>query len=172
MIPEVLELRVGEEGAVAALTSETGTVLVRIRKNDQLLRMRNGERAQQDRVEDTENGGIGTDPQSKSEDGDQGETCVFCEHARGEANVLPDGLESGESPQLAASLSGEHGVAELAARGVPRFFRVDAFGAILFFPLGEMKGQLVFDVAVELAAMEERFEAEAKSVNPFCKHGG
>src|SRR5207245_8881495 len=73
--------------------------------------MRNGERAQQDRVEDTENGGIGTDPQSKSEDGDQGETCVFCEHARGEANVLPDGLESGESPQLAASLSGEHGVA-------------------------------------------------------------
>ena len=49
---------------------------------------------------------------------------------------------------------------------------VDAFGAILFFPLGEMKGQLVFDVAVELAAMEERFEAEAKSVNPLCKHGG
>ena len=90
MIAEVFELRVGEQRAVAALTSEAGTMLVWIRENHQSLRMGNGEGAQQDGVEDTENRGIGSNSQSKSQDRNQGETGVFRQYAQRESQVLPE----------------------------------------------------------------------------------
>src|SRR6266566_6479347 len=156
----------------AVLGTYHHTAIVIVAEPIELPRVRYGQRLQHHRINECENRRGGADAEGESEDGNGGEAGVLAERACAKANVLPEGFERGESPQLAAPLSGKRGVAQLAARGVTRFIGVDAFGAILFFPLGEMKGQLVFQVAVELAAMEERFEAEAKSVNPFCKHGG
>ena len=64
-------------------------MLVWIRKCDQLLRMRHGERAQQDRVEDAKDRGIGSDPQSKRQDRNQSEAWVFRQYAQRESQVLP-----------------------------------------------------------------------------------
>src|SRR6266403_5011691 len=65
-------------------------MFVWIRKCDQLLRMRHGERAQQDRVEDAEDRGIGSDPQSKRQDRNQSEAWVFRQYAQRESQVLPE----------------------------------------------------------------------------------
>ena len=74
VISEVLKLGVGEEPAVAALTSEAGTMLVWVRKSDQFFGMRNGKRAQKDRVKDTEDRGIGSNPQRQSQGGNHSDS--------------------------------------------------------------------------------------------------
>ena len=90
MIPEVFELRVGEQRAVAALTSKAGTMFVWIRENDQLFGMGDGEGAQQNRVQDTEDRGIGSNSQSNRQDRNQGEAGVFRQYAQRESQVLPE----------------------------------------------------------------------------------
>jgi len=67
--------------------------LGRFPENNQLLRIRVGQRTKQDSADNREDRSVGADAESESEYGDGGEAGIFSEHAGAVANVLKDGVE-------------------------------------------------------------------------------
>ncbi len=95
-------------------------------------------------------------PIASDSDGHRREAGALHEHANCEANVLREGLEAPEGPQVAALLLQGHGIAEPAHGREARFVRALARRRVLLFAHGEMEAQLVVQVALEPAAPEER----------------
>lgn len=63
------------------------------RKIDEAGRMREWERAEEDGVDDREDGGVGTDAESEGEDRDEGEGGRFFEETQGKAGVAKERVE-------------------------------------------------------------------------------
>ena len=59
-------------------------------KLDQLFRMFHGQKAQQDLIDQGEDGGVRTNPQGQGQDGDDGEGRRLGERAEGEADVVSE----------------------------------------------------------------------------------
>ena len=86
----------GREGAVLALPVEEIEIAdgrlrlasIALVDGNQLARLRVGQRVEQDAVHDGEERGIGADPESERDHGDDGEGRSLEEHAKGEADVL------------------------------------------------------------------------------------
>ena len=64
---------------------------------DQFLRVSHREHAQDDGVDEGEDGGVGADTESQSEDGDGGEHGRVAKSAQGVTNVLEEGLQEGDA---------------------------------------------------------------------------
>ena len=83
-----------------------------------------------------------------------------------------EGLEAHEGPHVAALLFQGDGVPEPAHGRVAGFVGAQARGPVLLFAQGEMEAQLVVQVALELAAPEERLRAQPRRVDPLLdRHG-
>ena len=79
--------KVGRGWAVALL------FFVGLIQNHDAIRVRIGQRAKQGGVDDAEDGGIGTDAEGQSQDGDGAECRVFRQHADAEPNVAPQTVQ-------------------------------------------------------------------------------
>jgi hypothetical protein len=79
--------------------------------------------------------------------------------------VLAEGFKPMESPQLAAGFFELGNVAKLAAGGVGSLFRRDALLTQFLLAHGEMKLQFVVQVAVKLAAPDQRLHPQ-----PECRY--
>jgi hypothetical protein len=66
-------------------------------KHDKLLRISNWKRTKESCVNQAENGGVRADAQGESENRDRGKAGGFAEHAKGEAEVLKQGVEEGKT---------------------------------------------------------------------------
>ena len=66
----------------------TRAIIVLLKKDHQLILLGEGQRPKEHAVNDAEDGGVGADAESESEDGDDGEAGAFDEEAEGEADVL------------------------------------------------------------------------------------
>src|SRR6267378_1503810 len=85
VVAQGLERCVGKI-AVSATLRQRGT------NEHELLRIFDRQQPQQERIDQTEDGGVGANAESKGEDGDGSEARVLAEHAGGEAKVLPTRL--------------------------------------------------------------------------------
>jgi hypothetical protein len=64
-------------------------------EGDELLGMLDGKIAEQDLVDEGEDGGVGADAEGEREQGDQGEAGALGERAEAEAGVLEEAVEGG-----------------------------------------------------------------------------
>jgi len=78
-------------------------------EKDELLRILDGEEAQQDLIEERENGGVGANAESQREDGYGGEAGSTGEHAEGVLEVAKDGVEPTKDGEMARGFVGERG---------------------------------------------------------------
>ena len=69
-----------------------GLVFVGFGELDDAVGLRERKRAEQDAVDDREDSGVGSDAESEGEDGGGGEAGRFCQDAKAEADVLPEGF--------------------------------------------------------------------------------
>ena len=80
-------------------------------------RVGHGQRAQPDRVDDLEDGGVRADAERERQDGDRREPRIPAEEPQAVAQVLRQPLEPQASPHLARDLLDRGDVADLAPRG-------------------------------------------------------
>ena len=83
----------------------------------ELGRVGHGQRAQPDRVDDLEDGGVRADAERERQDGDRRESRIPAEEPQAVAQVLRQPLEPHASPHLARDLLDRGDVADLAPRG-------------------------------------------------------
>ncbi len=122
-----------------------------------------GEGAEHDGIDHTEDGGIGADAEGEGERGDECEARAFAEAARGVAQILQQDFEPAEGPHFARGLLQGSGIAESAAG-----FGGGEVGAR--GTLGEVKLEFVFEVAIEPPTPEEGADTKAKRVQPLGVH--
>jgi hypothetical protein len=137
---------------------------------NQFLGTRVGQGTKKYSIDNCKDGRGGADAESQGYDCHSGETGIPLELARGVAEVLPENLQPAESPQLAAGFFEPGDVAELTPRGVGSFVGRDALLAQLLLAHGEMKLQLVVQVAVKLPAPENQLQAQPEIVHLFAEH--
>jgi hypothetical protein len=85
---KILKFRVSKLRAFAALGPESGAVRIRIGERRELLRVGNGEFAQQHGIEHTEDGSVRADTEGQGQYRHGGETRVLQQEANGVAQVL------------------------------------------------------------------------------------
>src|SRR5258708_22299669 len=73
-------------------------------EQDELLGILDGEEAQQDLVEEGENGGVGADAESQGQDGHGGKAGSAREHAEGVLQVAQDGVEPADDGHAAGGI--------------------------------------------------------------------
>src|SRR6266849_5198154 len=73
-------------------------------EQDELLGFLDGKEAQQDLVEEGENGGVCADAESQGQDGYGGEAGSAGEHAKGVLEVAKDGVEPADGGQAAGGI--------------------------------------------------------------------
>ncbi len=94
---------------------------------DDALRVGDGKRAQEHRVHDAEDGGVGSDAQSKREDGGEGEAGTLAHGAQAEAEIAEEAIQPGPAAvEVEALLSGTD-IAESATSLEGSFVGRDAF---------------------------------------------
>ena len=144
---KVLEDRVGEVG-------HHGAIGRRSHELHQLLRILYRQRPKQHDIHHAEQGGIGSDAQSERNHRHDTEHRRFRQRAGGVTQVLPEGFEGGEGPQLAASFADARGVSELACGR-----RMGCgIAAILLGAHSQVKRQFLVQIAIQPAAMDQRHE--------------
>src|SRR5580704_12921674 len=143
--------------------------IVRSHSNDSLgIFVR--KRIEQDAVDHAEDCCVCADSQSESENGNRREAGILAQHAEGEANVLQESFERGKCPGFAIPLFYCGGVAEVAACSVARFLRINSRETVFFFAHGEMKRDLIIEVAIKLRALPESSYSQPCLVPPLRKH--
>ncbi len=119
------------------------------------IRIGDGERTEQQRVHDAEDGGVGADAQGKRRDGDGGEGGRAPQRAHGVAHVLRERLNQGPRPCVAHLRLDLLGAAELDARGPPGRPRFHAAGDVLVFEQVEVGPQFVVERLLDAGAPDE-----------------
>ncbi len=149
-VAELLKAGIGWRAAAAARAGSFG--------ENELRRCLDRQHAQQHRVDQAEDGGVGADPQREGQDGDGGESRIVAQHARGIAQVLQQVFDGGPAPSLARDLPPEGGAAELQVR---RAVRVG--GGRAAFDRGSrlhvhVETHLLFEIAVDSPAVPQERE--------------
>ena len=123
---------------------------------DETLRIAEGQRFEQEPVDDAEDGGVGADPESEDEDRDERERGLPPKLAQRVSDVEQEALDGRPLPDFAAALFERRDVAEFAAGGGDRVFSRQAALHERVDLLVEMLADLVGEVAIDLAARNSR----------------
>src|SRR5207237_835119 len=118
-------------------------------------------------IDEAEDGGVGADAESKSEDRDGGEAGRFAQHAKGEAQILKERVQKGQAAAFAIDLAGLLDTAEVEKRLAPGLLRVHAFGEIALDRHLQMRTQLGIEVAIETRAAKQLEKAGGQHLNEF-----
>jgi hypothetical protein len=97
---------------------------------NELLGIAHRKHFQQNRVNQTENGGVGTDAECKRCDHDKGESPALPERSPGITNVLPHTFEERNAVYAVDLLANEGGISKFAARGLARLVGTHAAGEV------------------------------------------
>src|SRR5215469_112969 len=135
-------------------------------QDDELLRMRHRQVAQQDLIGQREDGGVGADAQGESENGDGGEARRFSEHAKSEAQILEQGVEEGKATAVAVALPGLFETAELEERLAAGLFGGHALSEVAFDSHFQVRTQFGVEVAIELRAAKDGAQAVKRLAKP------
>ncbi len=122
--------------------------------------------AKQHRVHQTENRADAADRQRQRNNRARGKTPVQAHLSKGEANVLPHALDPTPAAHLAQSLSRARGVSEPRLRSLARSAGATALLAKRLLAHGQMEGDFVFHIPLEIAAVQQRAQAQTKLVPP------
>ena len=113
------------------------------------------ERAEEDAVDDAEDGGGRTDTEGKSEDRDGGEDRRFAKHAKTESEVLEKSFEEWEGAVVADEFFGLLRATEPDQSLAAGFLRGHAGFEVVGDSFVDVGGHLGFEVGVEGVATEE-----------------
>ena len=119
---------------------------------DQFLRIAQRQRPQQDGVHHAEHGNVGANPQPQDDHRYHSKTAVAAQGAKGEAEILQQHIEPGQTACLALLLLRLRDTAETDQRLAPRFFRRHAVAHILFHCEFEMLRYLRIQFRIPLLA--------------------
>src|ERR1700732_2463462 len=160
---EFLEEGIGEELPAAVGESSDAAYGCAVAEEYELLGMGDGQGAEEDGVEQGEDGGVGSDAEGEREQGDGGEAGALEQAADAEANVLKEVVEGG-FPAGGPDLVLDGG----AAAGFFGGFAPGGFGGEAGALLGgggglEVGVELFVEFVVEAGLVEERFEAGDES---------
>jgi hypothetical protein len=118
------------------------------------------QRAQQNAIDDAEDGGVGADADGEGEQDGNGESRSLAETAKGEAKIGDQGFERRPLPDFAAALLQEGGVAEFAARLLLGLLARHAVFHQFFSALGDVfldgDGEVVVAAVARKEAVEQR----------------
>ncbi len=128
------------------------------------------ERAEDDGIDDAENGGVGANAEGQGENRHEGECGAVTQGSHRVAQVLPQGFEPVKRPHLSTGLLPQGGVAELVSGGAGGIFESHTGLAVPAGAGGEMEFEFLFQLAIEAAAQEQRAQAEANDADPFEVH--
>jgi hypothetical protein len=131
----------------------------------QLFRMFDGQRAEADRVNQLEDGGVGAGPKRQRHDRDDREGAVAAQQPRAVAQVLPQTFKA-EGVHGVDLFADEGGVAEFAMRGGARPIRRHAARDVVGGLFVEVRGQLAGALVVPLAPPKEAAQAHAVTPTP------
>ena len=115
---------------------------------DEFVGMREWERAKENGIDDGEDGGVGADAESESEDSDGGESRGFSEEAQGETRVVEERFEDRDGLLVADELLGLFEPAEFEESEAAGFLRRKTLTEIVIDVELEVGGELGVEVAV------------------------
>ena len=131
-------------------TGEAAAVAFRC-NDDEALGIIEGQRAEEEGVDDAENGDVGSNAESEDEDGDNGEDAIAIEGADGVAEILEENIERGKAAGLTLPLAGLLDAAEADEGAAAGFLRRHALVDVFFY--GEVDVGLEFGVEVGVALL-------------------
>src|SRR5262245_4702751 len=132
---------------------------------DQLLRLSDGQRLQQQRVEQAEDRRIRADANRQRKRGHGSEAFALKQHSEAKTKVLKERIDKSDSTHIAMSLLQQSDVSELAARGPSRLCLTHSLAEI---SLGE-QAQVSLDLVVELSIRSAISEQSPKSGRQFTQ---
>ena len=125
-------------------------------KHDDAIVARNGQLIAQHRVDHTQDGGVGADPQREGRERDDGETRVAPQHARAVDDVLPEIVQPRNLARVAALFFEEGNVADGAPGSERRVALGHAALDVLPRQLLDVKRQFSGEFIVNSVALEQR----------------
>ena len=123
------------------------------------MRILDRKRAQEDGIEEAENGGVGADSESERRQRDDGECRTAKQGTRAVGDVGQEAFQSFGSPDHKALLLDASGVAELELSGARGGSRRQAAIHLLPGPQFEMEPHFFLQIALQLVAMEKHLDA-------------
>ena len=123
---------------------------------DQPVGVRERQRPEQQRVHQAEDRGVGADADGEDQDGDDGEAGVAAQRAEGVAQVVQERVHVRNSPGVAVEEARGLDAAQCQHGLAPRLFGAQAAPAMVFGGHLEMARQLLFEIAIEAVAADER----------------
>ena len=124
-------------------------------QDHQRLRVGHRQRAQQDRVHEAVDGGVGSDAEREGQDGEDTESLAARHRAQRVAQVGSEGVEPGDDPDFPGELAGPHGVAELPLRAHGGGFVSEALAAFLGLEHLAVEVHFLRQLFLEAVAAEE-----------------
>jgi hypothetical protein len=129
----------------------------------QFLRVSDWEHAEDDSVDEGEDGGVGADTESESEDGNGGVYGRIAKRAQGVTDVLEKGFEEGDAASVATLFFGAFEAAEFAARAAEGFVAGDAVAVEIVSVGFQMEAEFGVHVVLRAGAMEIGVEPGTES---------
>ena len=126
------------------------------------------ERAKNHGVNDAEDRGVGSNPESERKNRDRSEAGILTEQARGMANILQNAFEKWEGPRGARVFADERGVANFSAGVCVGCAAGSACLAIVRFLHVDVRGNFVLQFAIDFFALRNCSEPGPKSAK---RHG-
>src|SRR5271168_3398495 len=126
---------------------------------DQASRIAEGKRANEEGVDDAENGGAGADAQADDENGESGEAEVAAHGAKGVAEILGEAIEEGDAAGVAVEFLGGLEAAEFDEGGAAGFFGRHAALEVFLDEEIDVSGELVVEFAIEVGLAKKRNKA-------------
>jgi hypothetical protein len=127
---------------------------------NKLIVLRVGQPAKQKGIDHAEHRRRGADAKRQRHNYNRREARILPQHPERIANVLPEVFEPGKGPQFPAGLLKRSAVTKAPSTCVAGLFRIQAPCPQLFFAHREVEAHLVFQVAIQLAPLEERLGPE------------
>jgi hypothetical protein len=135
------------------------------------IRSRVRQACHQDAVDEREHGGGGADPERDREDGGHGVGRLAQQRSRAVAQVLGDALDQHRAACVPARVLGALDAAEVAPRGVSSRGRRLAAGLAQVRFLGEVVGDLVGELRLDVATPRQRAPAQVEYMDDAVDHG-
>src|SRR5262249_20519715 len=124
--------------------------------------------AQQDGVNDGEDGGVGADSEGDGQESDASESGILTQDAQRVANVVPGGFEEVDAAGFAASFLNLTGASEIEADAAERFLTAEAGRDGFLQLMIEVEAELVIELGVHGAGPEDG----AQAVEDVAEHDG
>jgi hypothetical protein len=153
-------LALGLEVAVVAIGGVAEAVLVNA---DEAIGLGRGKRAQEQAVQNAEDGGVQANAKRDRQDQDGGEARGFPQHPQRKAKILRQSFDHGPAPHGAGVLANQGGAAERAEGGVAGVVRREPRGPLFLGFEIEVRAKL----AVEIVLMSPSPPLHAVSMPPM-----